>query len=114
MRAELHGLVHDLAAGDYEAAAERLRAGEGEPWTGARLAEALTPFLEEYGRIDFTPRARQVHQTRLDPQEPRRWSVSQVLCDPQQDDLWALIGEVDLRQERDPEGPLIQLTRIGT
>ncbi|MGI9592172.1 MAG: DUF3516 domain-containing protein, partial [Myxococcota bacterium] len=114
VRAELHGVVHDLAAEDYDAAAERLLAGPDEPWTGARLAEALVPFLEEYGRIDFTPRARQAHQTRLDPVEPRRWLVSHVLCDPQQDDLWALIGEVDLRQERDPEGPLVRLTRIGT
>jgi superfamily II RNA helicase len=114
VRAELHGFVHDLTAGAFDAAAERLRPDPDAPWSGERLADALAPFLDEYDRIDFTPRARQSHQTRLEQTEPRRWSFSQVLCDPQQDDLWALIGEVDLTRDRDPEGPLITLTRIGT
>jgi superfamily II RNA helicase len=114
VRAELHALVHDLAAGAFDEAAGRLRQDPEDPWTAERLAATLAPFLEEYGRIDFTPRARQAHQTRLDPTGPRVWSVSHVLCDPQQDDLWALIGEVDLTRERDPEGPLIRLVRIGT
>ena len=29
------------------------------------------------------------------------------------DHLWAIHGEVDLRRERDPEGPLVALVRIG-
>jgi hypothetical protein len=39
--------------------------------------------------------------------------VAQVLCDPVGDDLWALHGEVDLTGQRDPEGPLVRLRRIG-
>jgi len=37
-----------------------------------------------------------------------------VLVDPAGDNLWALHGEVDLRGQRDPEGPLVGLHRIGT
>ncbi len=114
VRAEFHALVHDLATGAFDEAAERLRPDPEDPWSGERLAAALAPFFEEYGCIDFTPRARQSHHTRLDPREPRRWTVSQVLCDPQQEDLWALVGEVDLTRDPDPEGPLIRLTRIGS
>jgi len=36
-----------------------------------------------------------------------------VLVDAKGDNLWALHGEVDLRQERDPELPLVRLIRIG-
>jgi superfamily II RNA helicase len=114
VRAELHALLHDLASDSFDEAADRLRPDPDDPWTGERLAAALAPFIEEYGSIDFTPRARQSNLTRLDPTEPRRWTVTQVLCDPKRDDVWALIGEVDLTRDRDPEGPLIRLTRIGT
>ena len=113
-RAELHALLHDLAAGSFDEAADRLRPDPDDPFTGERLAEVLAPFFEEYGSIDFTPRARQSHLTRLDPTEPRCWTVTQVLCDPQREDLWAVIGEIDLSRDRDPEGPLIRLTRIGS
>ena len=40
--------------------------------------------------------------------------IAQVLVDPAGDNLWALHGAVDLRGQRDPEGPLVGLRRIGT
>jgi hypothetical protein len=113
VRAELHAFVRDLAAGDAEAASLRLRQDPEDPWDAARLDAALLPFLEEYGEVDVTPRARRAHLTRLDPDGPRRWRVTQVLCDPRQEDSWALHGEVDLARERDPEGPLVRLWRVG-
>jgi hypothetical protein len=113
VRAELHALLRDLAAGELESAARRLREGPDEAWDSARLEAALAPFLAEYGEIDFTPRARQAQLTHLEEVGHRRWRVEQVLCDPQREDLWALHGEIDLGDQRDPEGPLFALHRIG-
>jgi len=39
--------------------------------------------------------------------------VTHVLLDPAGDYTWAVHGEVDLRSARDPEGPLVELSRIG-
>ena len=63
--------------------------------------------------LDFTPAARLAHRTRFAAAGPRRWQVAQVLVDPAGDELWALHGEVDLSREKDPEGPLVRLLRIG-
>jgi superfamily II RNA helicase len=112
-RAELAALVRDLAARDFEAAARRLAATPEDPWDAGRLAAALAPFFEEYGEIDFTPRAREARRTTLRQRAPRRFDLAHVLCDARGDDLWALHGEIDLTRERDPEGPLLRLRRIG-
>jgi hypothetical protein len=114
VRAELHALVRDLAAREFGAAALRLPEDPEDPWDAARLETALEPFFEEYGEIVFTPQSRLARRTRLEEVGPRRWGVTQVLCDPLGDDLWALHGEVDLTGQRDPEGPLVRLRRIGT
>jgi hypothetical protein len=90
-----------------------VRADPEDAWDAERFAHALAPFLQEYGRLDFTPDARLAHRTRIDAAGPRRWRVAQVLVDPAGDELWAVHGDVDLSRERDPEGPLVQLRRIG-
>ncbi len=113
LRSELLALVRALAARDYDEAAHWVRADPDTPWDAARLEAALAPFHAEYGELLFTPDARLAHRTRLEPHEPRRWKASQVLVDAAGDGLWALHGEVDLRQERDPEGPIFSLLRIG-
>ncbi len=113
VRAELHAIVRDLAHESYDAAARRLREDPEQPWSAEALEQELAPFLAEFGGVDFTPRARQARLTHLEPIGPRRWRVQQVLCDPEGSDLWALHGEVDLEGQRDPEGPLVTLRRIG-
>lgn len=113
VRAELHTLVHALADGDYEEAAACLRRSEDDPWDAARLEAELAPFLAEHERVVFEPRARQAHTTVIKPTGPKQWDVTQVLCDPEGEDLWCLEGHVDLRDGL-PEGPLVQLRRIGT
>jgi hypothetical protein len=114
VRAELHAVVRSLAEGDYEAAGEIVRQDAADPWTADRFADALAPFFSDYERILFGPDARQAHRTRLDEWSPRRWRVFQTLLDPAGDDLWAIEGEVDLTRERDPQGPLVRILRIGT
>ena len=114
VRSELMSLVRALAAGDFEEAARWVHPDPEDAWTAERFASELAPFFEEYGEILFTPEARRAHHCRLDPVAERCWRVTQTLCDPAGDGLWALHGEVDLRRDRDPEAPLVELVRIGT
>jgi hypothetical protein len=113
VRSELHSLVRALAEGDYEEAARWVRQDDGDGWDAERFAAALQPFLAEYGEIVFDPEARKAHYAVLKPTGPRSWDVAQALLDPRGDDLWALHGEIDLRGEKAPEGPLFRLLRIG-
>ena len=76
-------------------------------WSLSSAVSALDIYDQVYT-------ARKVDTTALRAAGPRRFDVTQVLCDASGDHLWALHGEVDLRQERDPELPLVRLIRIGT
>jgi superfamily II RNA helicase len=113
VRSELHALVRALAEGDYEEAARWVREEPEDPWNAARFTRELAPFLAEYGRIVFDPEARKAHYAVLKPSGPRTFEVAQALLDPRGDNLWALHGEIDLRGEKAPEGPLVRLRRIG-
>jgi superfamily II RNA helicase len=114
VRAEMHQLVRDLAAGHYEEAAHRVRQVPGDEWDAARLEAAIAPFYTDYQRILFDPPARQAHWTRIDPREPRLFDVHQVLLDDQGDNLWNVEAVVDLRDELPPESPWVAIRRIGT
>jgi len=112
VRQEMLALVAALARREFGEAATLLRPVDDAP-DPAELEASMTPFFEEYGELLFTPEARRAHHSRLVRTEPRRFDVSQVLLDPAGDHLWAIHGEIDLRRERDPEGPLVALVRIG-
>jgi superfamily II RNA helicase len=114
VRSELLSLVRALAARNYEEAARCVHPDPDDPWDAARFEAALAPFLEEYGAILFTPEARRAHHTSLRAGGLRHFDITQVLCDASGDNLWALHGEIDLRQDRDPDLPLVRLIRIGT
>ncbi len=113
VRAELHSFVRALSLADYEEASCCLRQDPEDPWDAERLESALAAFLAEYPRLLFTPEARQARKTLLKATAPRRWDAYQTLLDPEGDELWSVEAELDLRDERDPEGPLLRLRRIG-
>jgi superfamily II DNA/RNA helicase len=142
VRAEMHLLVRALAARDWEAAAESVRGpmaakaagevwaargdahgldgGEGkgspsddESWDAERFERELAPFFDEYGELLFTPEARRHQFTHIRRTGDRTWEVRQTLLDPQGDNLWAIAGEIDLRDPHALEGPLVRLRRIG-
>jgi len=113
VRAEMHALVRALASGELEEAAAGVRQDPEDPWNARRFGDALAPFLAEHGEVVFTPRARQARHTLLKATGPRTWDVFQTLVDPRGDLDWAVEGCVDLSGQRDPEGPLVRLRRIG-
>jgi hypothetical protein len=113
VRSELHALVRALAEGDYEEAARWVRQDADDAWDAARFERELAPFLAEHGRVSFHAEARKAHYAVLKPTGPRTWDVAQSILDPTGDESWALEGEIDLRGEKAPEGPLVRLRRIG-
>jgi len=113
VRAELHSCLRDMAHGDYAQALTRLHRESSDPWTPERLEAELAPFFAEHGALDVTPRARAAHLTRVTATAARRFDVTHVLRDPTDDNTWALHGEIDLTQDRDPKAPLVRLIRIS-
>ena len=125
LRTEMHLLVKALAAKNWEdavAAVAQPAEVEGSPASLPRLQKAL-------GRIAFRGRdgavLRRVSEPDLDRRGPparphpivqtgeRTWTVEQTLVDPEGDNLWAIHGEVDLRDATVVEAPLIRLRRIS-
>jgi superfamily II RNA helicase len=114
IRSEMLSLVRALSQGALEEAATLVDQDPADPFDARRFETALEPYFEDYDAILFTPEARRAHHTRVAELRPRVWSVTQVLVDPPGDNLWAIHGEVDLSQQRNPEGPLVRIHRIGT
>jgi len=113
VRSELHGLVRELSVGRFDRAASCCLQDPDDLWDAERFEQALAPFLAQYERLLFTPVARQSHQTTLRSIGPRTWQVFQSLVDPEGDGLWAIEGVVDLSRQRNPEGRLVRVRRIG-
>ncbi|HVT17318.1 MAG TPA: DUF3516 domain-containing protein [Thermoanaerobaculia bacterium] len=134
VRAEMHLLVRALAGREWEEAAASVRqrplneadetvakeAGEAGlagdiagQWTAERFAQALEPFFAEYGEVLFNADARRHRWTAIRPTGDRTWTVHQTLLDPREDNLWAISGEIDLRDPAAVDGPLVRLRGIG-
>jgi hypothetical protein len=134
VRAELHALLRALSRQDWAEAAASLRRDEEGPWGPDELEAALQPFFEEHGELAFDHRARLAGKTVLQPAGPHQWTVIQVLTPRQQaaadwetanweegderghDEevcAWSIEGRIDLRENTNPDGPLVELTRIG-
>ncbi len=116
VRTDLHRLLGALARRDYEEALLALRApaGDGAPdWTADRLSGAMAPFYEDHSKIVTTPDARHPRNTVIRPAGERSWIIEQRLIDPEGHDDWAIHATVDLTAGSPPEGPIIQLDRLG-
>lgn len=112
VRAEMHLLLRALSLGDWEEAASRVRQDPDDPWDADRLANALLPYLADYGSLPFTPAARRHDLTRIERLTERRWRIRQTLLDPREDGFWSIEAEVDLTSPHAVDGPLLRLTAI--
>ncbi len=112
IRAELHALVRACARGDFEEAAASVRPGD-DPWTADRFDAALAPFVDEFGPPLFDHRARLGHHTTIRPDGHHQWRVSQRLVDPEEEAAWFIEGRIDLREDTNPAGPLVEVTALA-
>lgn len=115
LRAEAHALVRALARQDWEEAAASLRRGEEDPWGPAELEAAMAPILAE-GGLGFDHRARLAANTHVKLLSGHHWELRQRLVPAAADEedlAWELVATVDLREDANPDGPLLRLQSIG-
>ena len=113
IRAELHAIARALSIGDWEEAAAACWPDPEEPWTATRFEQAMAPFFEEHERLVFDHQARMADKTVVRQVGTFRWEVRQILCDPTTENTWAIEGVVDLEKDRNPEGPMVRVGRVG-
>ena len=75
------------------------------------MEKALEPYLEEFGSPRFDGPVRQAWNTRIEATEPHVWRVSQLL-DADEENGWAIEGVVDLRDDTNPSGTIVQVLEI--
>ena len=109
VHAELRVFVQALAAGDYDAAVAEVRQQPGDEWDGARLAREAREYLAAHGEIRFDAALVHGHHTSVQLIAPRVFRAQHSLLDDAGEEQGFVEGEVDLREARDPEGPLVRL-----
>jgi hypothetical protein len=112
VHAELRAFVQALAEGDYEEAARSLLQGPGDEWDAARLAAEARHYLDAHGELRFDPARVRGHHTSVKLVGPRTFRAQHSLLDAAGDEQGFVEGEVDLRDAREPEGPLVRLLGI--
>ncbi len=122
VRAELHAIVRALSRRDFAEAAASVRSRE-DAWTADDFEEAIAPFCEEHGEVRFDGQARLAWNTILTPDGPHRWQVRQVLLsaqpeadaymDEEVENTWSIDAVIDLRDDTNPDGPVIEVVSIG-
>ncbi|NWG72867.1 MAG: DUF3516 domain-containing protein, partial [Parvularculaceae bacterium] len=112
VHAELRAFVQALAEGEYEEAARSIRQGESEAWDGVRLAAEVRHYQGAHGEIRFDPARVRGHHTTVKGIAPRVFRAQHALLDAEGEEQGFVEGEVDLREARDPEGPLVRLLGI--
>ncbi|HEX9048272.1 MAG TPA: DUF3516 domain-containing protein, partial [Verrucomicrobiae bacterium] len=109
----LRGLVME----EYEQAIAGLNSpndGDGQPWTAARLEQALDEYYAEHERLCLDPNARNIRHTYVIPAEDKKsWRVQQMLVDPDAHNDWVAEFCVDLLESRQLAAPWLRLQRLG-
>jgi hypothetical protein len=88
---------------------------EGQPWTAARLQQALDAYHASHDHLCLDPNARNLRHTYITPSEDKRTlRVQQMLVDPEGHNDWVAEFEVDLAEARKAGEPVLRLRRIGS
>jgi superfamily II RNA helicase len=112
VRNELHRLVKALGQRRWDGALELLDSAFGD-WTAKKLEEAMAPYFAEHASVVLTPAGRRPSLTLMKDVGPRQWEVQQRIMDPEGHGDWMLDCEIDLRDRKAEDGPLLILRRIG-
>jgi len=125
LRTAIHGFLQDVAARDWESAAERMRSGlagssaDNEPLSeeARRIEAAFRPFYEEHTRFRLDPAGRSAVNTHIDEEaETRTWRIAQSLIDAEEANDWELRFTLSLDQSRTEIRPVLvfdTVSRVG-
>jgi superfamily II RNA helicase len=103
VRTAIFGFLQDVAARDWEAAAERLRGEAPASGGGAlspeakRIETAFRPYFDTRGRFRLDPEGRSSKHTHWDESSPGAdWTLAQVLIDADDQNDWEARFNVSL------------------
>jgi superfamily II RNA helicase len=118
IRNRIFTFLRGLVLEEFEQAVASLNSpndGDGQPWTPARLQQAMDEFYVEHERLCLDPNARNVRHTYVTPSEDKKsWRVQQMLVDPEEHNDWVAEFEVDLGESRKLGEPALRLRRMGS
>lgn len=122
LRTAIFGFMQDIAARDWESAAERMRSGLAGSTNDsdilspeARAIEAsLAPYLAERGRFRLDPAGRAAANTHIDVDtDAGEWRIAQVLLDTQELNDWELRFTLSLQESRSQSRPVLRFEGAG-
>jgi len=123
LRTAIFGFMQDIAARDWESAAERMRSGLAGSTSdneailspeAKAIEQALAPYLAERGRFRLDPAGRGAANTHLDEDSsPGEWRIVQVLIDSQDLNDWELRFSLSLAESRAQIRPVLRFEGAG-
>jgi superfamily II RNA helicase len=109
IRAEIFQWLRALAAGRFQAAAERV-----PPWSAEQLEACMTAYYQEHSRLTLDPEGRSHKHTYVTVDEERgQWQVAQVLVDPEGLNDWQANFLIDKATAREQGRPVLQLLGVA-
>jgi superfamily II DNA or RNA helicase len=118
IRNRIFTFLRGLVIEDYEQAIAGLNSpadADSQPWTAARLQQALDDYHTGHEHICLDPNARNLRHTYVVPADDKKsWRVQQMLVDPEENNDWVAEFDVDLAESRKLGEPFLRLRRIGS
>ncbi|MFH1496628.1 MAG: DUF3516 domain-containing protein [Verrucomicrobiota bacterium] len=114
----LLSVLQDVAARDWEAAAERCAPPADAPdedvaKRGRRIEDAFRPYFDAHGRFRLDPEGRSAKHTYWDESDlPATLYVSQVLVDAEEDNDWEARFEIDLPASRAASAVVLRFSEV--
>ena len=119
VRTALLGFLQDVAARDWEAAADRVAAADGAPGVvsteARRIEKEFTAYFEARGRFRLDPEGRAVKHTHISEDGGqmtedggKTWQIAQVLADVDGQNDWEARFEVSLTESRQENRPVLR------
>ena len=112
IRTELHQLLKNLSAQDFEAAAAHIRGTSDYPAEASRLEAFMTPYFEEYPSMAFNHDARLPVHTRITEVSRDLWQATQVIIDPNDDNFWVIEVDIPIEDDFNEQLPVIVVRAI--
>lgn len=119
VRLLLLSVLQDVAARDWEAAAERCAPPADAPdedvaRRARRIEDAFKPYFDGHGRFRLDPEGRSAKHTYWQEDDlPELLGVSQVLVDAEEDNDWEARFEVDLPASRAASEVVLRFSEVG-
>ena len=113
----IFSFLRGLVIGDFEQSLSALASPDqpgGDPWTPARLSQAIEAYHADHQRICLDPNARNLRHTYVIPSDDKKtWRIQQMLIDPEEKNDWVAEFDLDLLQSRAAAAPLLRLGKFG-